>query len=289
MVGVITVLLYKEPHYSAIGIICFISAIMIFAAGMKITQILAIGPPVLAVGIFYLLKEEYRVKRLLYVFKPWEDLLDSGWQPMQSLYAICSGGLFGVGLGNSTQKHMYIPEPHNDFIFSIWAEETGFIGAMFVCILFAILIWRGISIAMRAPDMYGSLMALGITSMFAIQIILNIAIISATFPVTGMPLPLFSYGGTALIVQLGSLRSANEYIEKLFEIEKNWTWGYPRVQIFSTFNGYHRAHFFEILKDVPESIFFGFLMDIPESKNLLRFFLHSCQTLFRFQLFRRAL
>ncbi len=115
-----------------------------------------------------------------------------------------SGGLFGVGLGNSTQKYMYIPEPHNDFIFSIWAEEFGYIGVLLVLILFAIFIWRGITIAMKAPDMFGTLLAIGITSLIAIQALLNIAIVSALFPVTGIPLPFFSYGGTALIILLSS-------------------------------------------------------------------------------------
>ncbi len=204
VVGIIALLLYKEPHYSALGITCMVAAIMIFTAGMKLSQILAIGPPILAVGVYYLLQEPYRVKRLQYVFRPWEDMLDSGWQAMQSLYAIGTGGLFGVGLGNSTQKYMYIPEPHNDFIFSIWAEETGFVGVVFVCILFAILIWRGITIAMKAPDMFGTLLAIGIISLIAVQVILNIAIVSATFPVTGIPLPFFSYGGTALVILLAS-------------------------------------------------------------------------------------
>lgn len=109
-----------------------------------------------------------------------------------------------MGLGNSTQKYMYIPEPHNDFIFSIWAEEFGYIGVLLVLILFAIFIWRGITIAMKAPDMFGTLLAIGITSLIAIQALLNIAIVSALFPVTGIPLPFFSYGGTALIILLSS-------------------------------------------------------------------------------------
>jgi len=184
VVLVICFLLYKEPHMSAIGITCFISAIMIFVSGMQMKQILLAAPPVLIVGVWYLIQEPYRVERIVSFLDPWKDMLDSGWQAVQSLYAIGSGGLFGVGLGNSTQKYMYIPEPHNDFIFSIFAEEFGFIGVVFVIFLFGVFIWRGITIAMKAPDMFGTLLAIGITSLIAIQALLKIAIVSALFPVT---------------------------------------------------------------------------------------------------------
>ncbi len=204
VVGLICFLLYKEPHYSALGITVIVTAIMIFTAGMRIRDIIVMGVPTLAVLVFFLVQEEYRVKRLLSFFDPWQDLLDSGWQAVQSLYAVGSGGLFGVGLGNSTQKYMYIPEPQNDFIFSIWAEEMGFVGVVFVVLLFGIFIWRGITIALNAPDMFGSLLAIGITSLVGVQSMLNIMIVSALFPVTGIPLPFFSYGGTALIILLAS-------------------------------------------------------------------------------------
>lgn len=204
VIGVICVLLYKEPHMSAIGIVCMVSAVMIFVGGMQMKQIMIAAPPILIVGIIYLLQEPYRVKRLVGFLNPWDDLLDSGWQAVQALYAVGSGGLFGVGLGNSTQKYMYIPEPHNDFIFAILSEELGFIGAISVIALFGVFIWRGITIAMKAPDMFGSLLAVGITSLVAIQALLNIAIVCALFPVTGIPLPFFSYGGTALIILLCS-------------------------------------------------------------------------------------
>ncbi len=139
------------------------------------------------------MQEEYRVQRLVGFLDPWSDLLDTGWQAVQSLYAVGSGGLFGVGIGNSTQKYMYMSEPHNDFIFAIWAEEFGFVGVVFVLVLFGIFIWRGMTIALKAQDMFGTLLALGITTLIAVQALLNIAIVSALFPVTGIPLPFFSY------------------------------------------------------------------------------------------------
>ena len=121
------------------------------------------------------------------------------------MYAIGSGGIFGVGLGESKQKYLYIPEPHNDFIFAVLAEELGFIGCLAVILLFIILIWRGIIIAMKAPDMFGSLIAIGITSLIGFQVIINIAVVTNSMPVTGMPLPFFSYGGSALLSILASI------------------------------------------------------------------------------------
>ena len=172
-------------------------------AGMKFKHLfisgIGLGIPALALLIA---KEPYRLKRFVTFLDPWQDMTGDGWQVVQSLYAIGSGGLFGAGLGNSKQKYLYIPEPHNDFIFSILAEELGFVGCAFVLILFGIFIWRGILIAMKAPDMFGSLIAVGITSQVAIQVILNIAVVTSSIPATGVPLPFFSYGGTALFFLL---------------------------------------------------------------------------------------
>lgn len=144
----------------------------------------------------------FRLTRITAFMNPWADAQDSGWQIIQSLYAIGSGGLFGVGLGNSKQKYLYISEPHNDFIFAVLAEELGFIGCAIVILLFAIFIWRGIIIAMKAPDMFGSLLATGITALIGLQAIINIAVVTSSMPVTGMALPFFSYGGTSLIILL---------------------------------------------------------------------------------------
>lgn len=124
---------------------------------------------------------------------------------VQSLYAIGSGGLFGVGLGNSKQKYLYIPEPQNDFIFAIVAEELGFVGCVAIILLFAVFVWRGIVISMKAPDMFGSLLAIGVTTLVAVQAIINIAVVTASIPTTGMALPFFSYGGTALVILLVSV------------------------------------------------------------------------------------
>lgn len=144
----------------------------------------------------------FRSSRIQTWLDPFSDPTGDGWQIIQSLYAIGSGGLFGVGLGNSKQKYLYLPEPHNDFIFSVLAEELGFVGCVAVIILFTVFVWRGVVIAMRAKDNYGCLIAIGIVTMLGLQAMINIAVVTGTIPVTGMPLPFFSYGGTSLLANL---------------------------------------------------------------------------------------
>lgn len=210
----IIALLLLQPHLSASIVIIGICVVMMIIAGCKPMQMiipgLVLGIPTL-IGIIIL--EPYRLSRVTTFVNPWSDELGKGWQVIQSLYAIGSGGLFGAGLGQSKQKYLYLPEPQNDFIFSVLAEELGFIGCVFVIVLFAIFIWRGILIAMKAPDMFGSLVAIGITSLVAIQVIINIAVVTSSMPATGMPLPFFSYGGTALFILLCEMRSITKYFE----------------------------------------------------------------------------
>ena len=190
----IIALLIKEPHFSASIVIITICSMMMIMAGCKFWHFLVTGGIAgVPAMIFAIVKEPYRLKKVITFLDPWKDATGDGWQVIQSLYAIGSGGLFGAGLGESKQKFLYIPEPHNDFIFSILGEELGFIGCAVVLILFAIFIWRGILIAMRAPDMFGSLIAVGITTLVAIQVIINVAVVTSSMPATGMPLPFFSY------------------------------------------------------------------------------------------------
>lgn len=199
IIGVICVLLYLEPHYSSIAIITAISLIILFTAGAKIRHFaifLCVGIPIGALGIIL---SKYRLNRIFGFFDPWSDPMGKGWQVIQSLFAIGSGGIFGVGLGQSKQKYLYLPDAHNDFILAILGEELGLWGMLLIIVLFTIFIWRGIRIATKAPDMFGGLLATGITMLVALQIILNIAIVTACFPVTGMPVPFMSYGGTSLV------------------------------------------------------------------------------------------
>ena len=216
----IAILMVVQSHLSASVIIIITISVMMIMAGCKVSHFAIFGGSgaiLGATGLYVLAKEfgigEYRLKRLIAFADPWADPLDTGWQIIQGLYAIGSGGLFGVGLGNSRQKYLYISEPHNDYIFAVLAEELGFIGCIIVILLFAIFIWRGIIIAMKAPDMFGSLLACGITALIGFQAIINIAVVTSSIPVTGIALPFFSYGGTSLIILLASVRSTFEYFK----------------------------------------------------------------------------
>ncbi|MCK9478629.1 MAG: putative lipid II flippase FtsW [Firmicutes bacterium] len=200
IIGVFAGLLMCEPHFSGTVVLAGIGLVILFVAGAKGSHLFMLGSPAVVAGWYLIISEEYRWKRITAFLDPFKDKLGDGWQIIQSLYAIGSGGIFGLGLGRSRQKFLYIPEPHNDFIFSILCEELGFIGAMLTILLFAALIWRGIKIAMNAPDTFGSLMAVGITALIAIEVIINIAVVTSSMPVTGMPLPFFSYGGTSLLI-----------------------------------------------------------------------------------------
>ena len=206
----IFILYFVQNHLSASVVTAAVTCVMMIMAGCRLIYFVItglIGALAVTVGIIALQatgKGGFRIKRIMSFMDPWADATEVGWQAVQGLYAIGSGGLFGVGLGESKQKYLYIPEPHNDFIFSILAEELGFVGCVIVILLFAIFIWRGILIAIKSPDMFGSLLATGITTLIGIQVIINIGVVTSSIPNTGMPLPFFSYGGTALLILLSS-------------------------------------------------------------------------------------
>ncbi|MDR3120845.1 MAG: putative lipid II flippase FtsW [Clostridiales bacterium] len=201
-------LLMIEPHLSGSLIIVGVSSLILFTAGAKIRHFFFAGAPLVAGAVVLIsVVEKYRyiLDRVLAFQNPGLDPLGDDWQIVNSLYAIGSGGLFGRGIGRSMQKFLYIPEPYNDFIFSVMAEELGFIGVASVLILFGVLIWRGFKVSIMAGDLFGSLFALGITSLIAIQALFNIAVVTRTVPVTGVSLPFFSYGGTSMIMFLGEI------------------------------------------------------------------------------------
>ncbi|MFE8695277.1 stage V sporulation protein E [Cytobacillus sp. FJAT-53684] len=176
--------------------------VMIFVAGARIRHFAFLGLLGLAGFAALVFSAPYRMKRITSFLDPWEDPLGSGFQIIQSLYAIGPGGLFGLGLGQSRQKFFYLPEPQTDFIFAILSEELGFIGGSFVILLFALLLWRGVRIALGAPDLYGSFLAVGIVAMIAIQVMINIGVVTGLMPVTGITLPFLSYGGSSLTLML---------------------------------------------------------------------------------------
>lgn len=176
--------------------------VMIFVSGARISHFVGLG--LLGVIGFagLVISAPYRMKRITSFLNPWEDPLGSGFQIIQSLYAIGPGGLFGLGLGQSRQKFFYLPEPQTDFIFAILSEELGFIGGTFILLLFSLMLWRGVRIALGAPDLYGSFLAIGIITMVAIQVMINIGVVIGLMPVTGITLPLLSYGGSSLTLML---------------------------------------------------------------------------------------
>ena len=217
LVPVAAIIFGLQNHFSATFIICAITLVQMFVAGTRVSHLLLVG---LASAIALLggmkvkdlisgtgeeATKSFRSTRIQTWLDPFSDPTGEGWQIIQSLYAIGSGGLFGLGLGNSKQKYLYLPEPHNDFIFAVLAEELGFFGCIFVILLFVIFIWRGIVIAIKAPDNFGTLIAIGIVTMIGLQALINIAVVTGAMPVTGMPLPFFSYGGTAIAVNLGTV------------------------------------------------------------------------------------
>lgn len=209
--GTIAILLFLEPHYSAIVITGILTVLMLYVGGMK-TRYLVIGGAVIVAVVLILAmtgKLSYAMSRM----KGWGQALtyvdDKMWwdtyQTRNSLYAIGSGGLWGLGLGQSRQKYLYIPEPQNDFIFAVVVEEIGLIGATIILLIFALLVWRGITLSLRAKDKFGKLLGIGLTSQIGIQVILNILVITDWLPNTGISLPFFSYGGSSLIVLLAQM------------------------------------------------------------------------------------
>ena len=205
ILAVLVGLLILEPHFSASIILLAIGAVMLFAGGVRLGWFLgafgAAGAGIAVLLTFF----PYASSRINTWRDPFSDTTDQGYQIVQSLYTIGSGGLSGLGLGGSRQKFLYLPEEHNDFIFSVVCEELGFIGAALILCLFAMLILRGFWIAFHCRERFSFLVVCGISSLLAIQVFLNVAVVSNLVPCTGISLPMFSYGGTALLIQLFEL------------------------------------------------------------------------------------
>ncbi|MGM0651294.1 MAG: putative lipid II flippase FtsW [Bacillota bacterium] len=207
-------LIQFQPDMGTALVVLLATALVIVFAGMPFYQMFGLGlvsvPPI----AYFTFKEEYRVQRIFTFIDPWADSSGSGYQIIQSLYALGPGHIFGAGLGRSKQKLFYLPEPHNDFIFAVIGEELGFIGATSVLLLYLVLIWRGFLIAQRAPDLFGSLLAGGITFVIAVQVIINVGVVTGSMPVTGINLPLISTGGSSVffaLIGLGILLNISKY------------------------------------------------------------------------------
>lgn len=199
---IIAGLLLLQPHLSATILILAIGASILFAAGIRLGWFVAGGALMTAALWLVINTTDYMADRIAIWQNPWTDTQGDGYQIVQSLYAIGSGGLLGLGLGNSRQKFLYLPELQNDYVFPIVCEELGFIGAAMILLLFALLIIRGYWLALYARDRFGALLIVGITTQVAVQVFLNIGVVTNLIPPTGISLPFFSYGGTALVIQL---------------------------------------------------------------------------------------
>ena len=204
------VLIILEPHISGLILIASISVAMILCGGANKKQFILLAAGFLAFAVFYInwqakIPGSYVAVRIKSWQDPFADVLNDTWQTANSLIAIGSGGFFGLGLGNSRQKYLYLPETKNDFVFPIVCEELGFVGALAIILVFFLLVVEGLSIAVRCKDRFGMLIAVGITTQIGVQTVLNLAVVSNMIPNTGISLPFFSYGGTALIMQLAEM------------------------------------------------------------------------------------
>lgn len=205
ILAVVFLLILLEPDLGTAITVAGTVILILFAAGARYRHLgLLIGISI-PMFLFFIFSEDYRRERLLSFLDPWSDPLDTGYHIIQSLLALGSGGIFGVGLGQSKQKFLYLPEPGTDFIFAVLGEELGLIGTILVLFLFFLFLWRGLKIALSIPDLFGSLLAVGITSMVILQALINIAVVTSSMPITGITLPFISYGGTSLVIMLSSV------------------------------------------------------------------------------------
>lgn len=198
-------LIVKQPNLSTALIVFSMGFVQLILAGLPLVWVfggVGVGGAA-AAGL--ILTSEYRMERFTTFLDPFKDTSEKGWQVIQSLYALGSGGLFGVGMGESIQNKLYLPEPQNDFIFATIGEEFGYLGSMAVILLFVVLLWRGVKIALGARDRFGFFLAAGITATIGIQTLLNIAVATSSMPVTGVPLPFISYGGNSLALLLAQM------------------------------------------------------------------------------------
>lgn len=221
--GISCLLILLEPNLSVTLCLGTVMLIMLLIGGMQFKHFLFILVPALCLVPILIIIEPYRLQRLVAFIDPWASPKEEGFQLIQSLYALGSGGLFGVGLFNSRQKYLFLPFSESDFIFSIIGEELGFVGCIMIIVIYAIVIWKGVKIAYSASDRLGCYMAGGITSVIGVQLLINIAVVTGSIPPTGIPLPFMSAGGTSLMVFMGAVgillnisRKENQPVHSVF-------------------------------------------------------------------------
>lgn len=217
VVGIVCALILVQPDLGTAVTIAGTSYLLFLVAGACKTHLMGLallGMVLFGTAIYV---APYRVERFTAFLNPWADPLGSGFQTIQSLYAVGSGGLFGMGLGQGRQKFLYLPEQHSDFIYAVLCEELGLLGASFILLLFFVFMWRGLKIALKVPDTFGSLLAVGITVMVVLQAIINIGVVTGILPVTGITLPLVSFGGSSLtltLFEIGILLNISCYVKE---------------------------------------------------------------------------
>lgn len=198
-------LIMLEPNMSVTMLLAFVMIVMLFMGGLKLSRFFLMSVPAVLGVVALILLEPYRLRRLVAFINPWESPLGEGYQLIQSLYCFGAGGLFGVGYGNSRQKYLFLPFSESDFIFSIIGEEFGLIGCGIVLCIFAFIVYRGFKIAFSSKNRFGCYLAIGISSVLAVQVLLNVAVVTGSIPPTGLPLPFISAGSTSIIVFMASM------------------------------------------------------------------------------------
>jgi cell division protein FtsW len=205
VLGIFVILIIIQPDFGSVVILGALTWIMLFIGGVRFSQLFASLLVILPVGYLFLINAEYRLKRILGFLNPWEYPADEGYQIVHSLMAFGTGGLWGTGIGKGYQKLFYLPEPHTDFIFSVVGEELGLLGVLIIIGLYTWIVIRGISIARNAPDLFGAYLAAGLTIAMGLQIVVNMGVTLGLLPTKGLTLPLLSYGGTSLLLNMASI------------------------------------------------------------------------------------
>jgi cell division protein FtsW len=205
VVGVFAGLILLQPDFGSVVILTALSGLMLFIGGVRLIHLLGAAATLIPIGCYFLINSPYRLKRLLGFLDPWQYAADEGYQVIHFLMAFGTGGVFGVGVGNSYQKLFYLPEPHTDFIFSVIGEELGLLGVVFIILLYGLMVWRGVGIAKHAPDPFGTFLAAGLTMCIGLQACINMGVTLGLLPTKGLTLPFLSYGGTSLLVSMASV------------------------------------------------------------------------------------
>lgn len=205
VLGTFAVLIFIQPDFGSVLILCTITWIMLFAGGVRLFHLVSTFLVLLPLIYLFMANAEYRIKRLMSFWNPWQYPSDEGYQVIHSLMAFGTGGAWGTGIGKGYQKLFYLPEPHTDFIFSVIGEELGLVGVMVILVLYVIIFWRGIWIARTCNDFFGSFVALGLTAALGLQVCVNMGVALGLLPTKGLTLPFLSYGGTSLLMNMAAI------------------------------------------------------------------------------------